>query len=202
MFDINLVDIGWPTRVDVGHDGHGAGADWAVDEVRLENSLTSELFVFPCGKWLVSGIDRESFPVKEVAVQDVRVEAGALEAGRPVLFFPWSTVLRPSAKDVLDAVAAYLLKSPQIAKVVVTGHSNNAAAGGSVRMLQGLSVSRAQAAIRSLVERGVAEDRLVARGQGQGAQAAAANAAGANAAAGDKARVTFVLPDQEVPEFV
>ncbi len=71
--------------------------------------------------------------------------------------------LKPEAKDLLDEIADTLLANPQITKVEVQGHTDST--GSLQRNLQ-LSEARAQAVMAALTERGVAPERLVARGYG------------------------------------
>ncbi len=64
---------------------------------------------------------------------------------------------------VLEAVAAILLAHPEVARIEVQGHTDNA---GSEARNTALSDRRAQSVRRWLVEHGIASDRLTARGFG------------------------------------
>jgi outer membrane protein OmpA-like peptidoglycan-associated protein len=72
-------------------------------------------------------------------------------------------VLRPESEPVLRDVAAVLLAHPEITRVWVEGHTDGA---GEAARNALLSEQRARAVLRWLVRRGVALDRLQARGLG------------------------------------
>ena len=74
-----------------------------------------------------------------------------------------SATLRPESTPVIDQVAATLLGHPEIGRVEVQGHTD--ATGGAAYNLD-LSQRRAEAVVAALVARGVAPERLVARGYG------------------------------------
>jgi outer membrane protein OmpA-like peptidoglycan-associated protein len=80
-----------------------------------------------------------------------------------VLFDFNSVVLRPEAAPILDEVAATLLGRPEFAQVEVQGHSDNV---GRIDVNLDLSEARAQTVLAALIDRGVAPERLTARGYG------------------------------------
>jgi outer membrane protein OmpA-like peptidoglycan-associated protein len=74
-----------------------------------------------------------------------------------------STIM-PVSYTLLDAVAAMLKLTPKIGQLQVEGHTDDL---GDDDANLTLSRARAQAVVKYLVERGVAPDRLVARGFGE-----------------------------------
>jgi outer membrane protein OmpA-like peptidoglycan-associated protein len=72
-------------------------------------------------------------------------------------------VLRVNSAAVLDEVAATLLSHPEIARVEIQGHTDNK---GDLTYNLSLSGQRAEAVRDALAARGVAPERLVARGYG------------------------------------
>ncbi|MBW2256619.1 MAG: OmpA family protein, partial [Deltaproteobacteria bacterium] len=71
--------------------------------------------------------------------------------------------LRPESAAILAEVAATILSQPRIVRVEVQGHTDNT--GGAAYNLD-LSQRRAQAVVDALADRGVAPERLDARGYG------------------------------------
>jgi OmpA-OmpF porin, OOP family len=71
--------------------------------------------------------------------------------------------IRDSSRRLLDQLAAFLLKDGSIQRVDIDGHTDGR--GTPDRNLQ-LSVYRANAVRQHLIERGIAPERLVARGLG------------------------------------
>jgi len=74
-----------------------------------------------------------------------------------------ATILAASFPE-LDAIADELRRSPEILKVEVQGHTDDV---GTARSNERLSKKRADAVRRYLVSKGVAKQRLVARGYGE-----------------------------------
>lgn len=81
---------------------------------------------------------------------------------RGVNFAAWKDDLTQPSMAVLDDVARQLNDAPSI-KVEVSGHTDN---GGSYTRNVRLSLQRAEAVRAYLIMRGVAADRLIARGYG------------------------------------
>uniref|UniRef100_A0A8C9PQE2 Oxygen-regulated protein 1 n=1 Tax=Spermophilus dauricus TaxID=99837 RepID=A0A8C9PQE2_SPEDA len=52
MFKINLKDIGEIYKIHIGHDNSGKDPRWYLEEVRLENLVTHELFCLPVDSWI------------------------------------------------------------------------------------------------------------------------------------------------------
>ncbi|MEP7240596.1 MAG: OmpA family protein, partial [Devosia sp.] len=80
-----------------------------------------------------------------------------------ILFKAGSATLTPDSLGVIDELAADLGLCPR-SYVHVQGHTD---ADGNADVNLGLSVARSEAVVASLVERGVAEDRLYAEGFGE-----------------------------------
>jgi outer membrane protein OmpA-like peptidoglycan-associated protein len=94
----------------------------------------------------------------------VRVENGRLVTLQPVFFAPNRDRILPRSFSVLTAVADALRASPQVTRVLVGGHTDDA--GNDARNLA-LSERRAQSVLRWLSEHGVEPSRLTARGFGE-----------------------------------
>ena len=81
---------------------------------------------------------------------------------RGVTFEPGRSTLQPDSYTILDIVAASLVANPEI-KIEIAGHTDNT---GSVATNTRLSQARAQAVRAYLATKGVAPDRMVAKGYG------------------------------------
>jgi OOP family OmpA-OmpF porin len=80
-----------------------------------------------------------------------------------VTFETSSAVIRPSSFAKLDEVAEALNGNPEV-RVEISGHTDNV---GSEESNQRLSLARAQAVRQYFIDKGVAADRLEARGFGE-----------------------------------
>ncbi len=78
-------------------------------------------------------------------------------------FEPGTAVLTPEARSTVRAAAVLLIGHPEVGDVVVEGHTDDR---GHERDLLVLSQQRAEATRQLLIEVGVGEDRLEARGFG------------------------------------
>lgn len=92
----------------------------------------------------------EPAPLPEVVVQNVEFDSARAQ-------------IRDGSRRLLDELAAKLLADASIDRVDIDGHTDGR--GTPDRNLQ-LSIYRANAVRQHLIERGVAADRLVARGLG------------------------------------
>lgn len=120
----------------------------------------------------------------------VDVTAGGVVIHEQVHFDFDRATLRPESTGVLDEVAATILAHPEIVRVEVQGHTD--AVGGAAYNLD-LSERRARAVVEALVQRGVAPERLVARGYGP------TRPLGSNATDEDRARnrrVAFTIEER------
>jgi outer membrane protein OmpA-like peptidoglycan-associated protein len=92
----------------------------------------------------------------------VRLEEDRLLTTSPVYFAPGTATLLPRSFPVLESVKSALQAMPA-AKVVVEGHTDGQ---GKVAANQALSQKRAEAVRKWLIDHGVDEGRLEARGYG------------------------------------
>lgn len=90
-------------------------------------------------------------------------ELAELSSHNAILFQSGAALIADSASAELDAFAATLAKCPQT-KVYVEGHTDS---DGDDQKNLALSVARAEAVVRALIERGVAASRLYAVGYGE-----------------------------------
>jgi outer membrane protein OmpA-like peptidoglycan-associated protein len=132
---------------------------WSLVIESSEHGLASQEIVF-------TGRDDEpfqevTFRLKAREVETTSEEVVVLDAVR---FEKDSDVLEAASIQLLDEVAANLLKFEQVAKVEVQGHTSSE---GAPEYNVDLSQRRMDNVVRYLVERGVAEDRLVAVGYGE-----------------------------------
>jgi len=92
-----------------------------------------------------------------------REDGGVLRPESPLLFDLDQAVLRDDALSLADDMARWLLADRTVALVEVAGHTDDQ---GGVVYNQELSERRALAVRAALMARGVAPERLVARGYG------------------------------------
>ncbi len=98
-----------------------------------------------------------------VASQRVKVTATRLELNEKVYFDTNKSTIKPASYGLLDEVAQVLVAHPEVAKVRIEGHTDNT---GSAAVNTELSQARAAAVRDYLVGKGVARDRLDAKGYG------------------------------------
>jgi outer membrane protein OmpA-like peptidoglycan-associated protein len=104
--------------------------------------------------------------VVEVTLQKTRVEVGAksIKILEKVFFESGSGVILDKSFPLLDEIATTLIATPKIKKVEVQGHTDDR---GRDEANQKLSQERADSVVKYLVSKGVAEDRLLAKGYGE-----------------------------------
>ncbi len=95
--------------------------------------------------------------------QRVRIETGRLEILESVYFELNKDVIDPRSYKLLDNVASILQAHPEIEKMRVEGHTDNQ---GDAGYNTGLSQRRAEAVVKYLAGKGVARERLEAKGFG------------------------------------
>jgi len=109
--------------------------------------------------------DEDGCPEAEDTPRDLVIEKEAeLVTLRPIEFEFDSDVLRDSAYPILDAVVKALVDNPEIALVEVQGHTDEQ---GSDAYNLDLSIRRAAAVKRYLIEEGIADARLTSVGKGE-----------------------------------
>lgn len=93
----------------------------------------------------------------------VVVKKESIELDRTVQFEPDSAKLIEDSRDLLDEVAKALEAHPEIKQVSIEGHTDSRL---SARHNQSLSVRRASSVRSYLITKGIAKDRLAAKGFG------------------------------------
>ena len=73
--------------------------------------------------------------------------------------------IRKVSDQLLEEVAGVLKEHPELTKLEVQGHTDNR---GGEKHNEKLSQARAEAVVKAMVKRGIAADRLSAKGYGQG----------------------------------
>ena len=94
----------------------------------------------------------------------VRVEEKKIVITQKIHFEFDKAVIRPISFHILDAVVDVLKRHPEIQKVQIEGHTD---AVGSDEYNQRLSERRAKAVVAYLVQHGVSQSRLTAKGMGE-----------------------------------
>ncbi|WP_437958249.1 OmpA family protein [Sorangium sp. So ce119] len=93
----------------------------------------------------------------------VRVTETEIVILQQVQFDTGKATIRPVSDELLDEVAGVLKDHPEILKIEVQGHTDDR---GTRQFNTKLSQARAESVQRALVERGIAADRLQAKGYG------------------------------------
>jgi outer membrane protein OmpA-like peptidoglycan-associated protein len=115
------------------------------------------------GNYQLTISEREAMK-QEVAVNEIADTLN--QSGFVALYVNFDTgraTIRPDSAQTLDDAAAALRTLPAM-KVEVGGHTDNT---GTPETNQKLSQERAQAVMAALVQRGIAADRMTAKGYGQ-----------------------------------
>jgi outer membrane protein OmpA-like peptidoglycan-associated protein len=100
---------------------------------------------------------------REVEIEQVRDDALRLTLDSEVSFDFDSARIRPAFAGTLDKLAAVIRKH-EYTRVLVVGHTDSR---GSEEYNMDLSLRRARAVVRHLIEQGVERDRLMAEGRGE-----------------------------------
>ncbi len=95
--------------------------------------------------------------------QLAKLDEGRIEILEPVFFSSNAALIEQRSYKLLDSVASILVKHPEIEKVRVEGHTDNR---GDATYNQDLSQRRAEAVAAYLVKKGVAKERVEAKGFG------------------------------------
>uniref|UniRef100_A0A2K6MCD9 Oxygen-regulated protein 1 n=1 Tax=Rhinopithecus bieti TaxID=61621 RepID=A0A2K6MCD9_RHIBE len=80
IFKINLKDIGEIYKIRIGHDNTGKNPRWYLEEVRLENIATNELFCLPVDSWIAEN-ENDGDLWKEIPIM------GTKKAPLPVVLY-------------------------------------------------------------------------------------------------------------------
>jgi outer membrane protein OmpA-like peptidoglycan-associated protein len=102
-------------------------------------------------------------PPAPVSSARVKVTEKKLELNEKVYFDTGKTTIKAGSLPLLDEVAQVLTANPSVKKVLVEGHTDNL---GKAELNTKLSEGRAQAVKAYLVKKGVAAERLDAKGFG------------------------------------
>ncbi|WP_242344892.1 OmpA family protein [Anaeromyxobacter terrae] len=93
----------------------------------------------------------------------VEKEAKKVELREKVQFDTGKATIKPESNGLLDEIAKVLTEHAEISRVVIEGHSDST---GGAALNKRLSQARADSVVTALVERGVAKERLSAKGFG------------------------------------
>jgi outer membrane protein OmpA-like peptidoglycan-associated protein len=113
---------------------------------------------------VVDGTASEPVEKPKPKPQRVEVKDDRIDVSETIQFEFSSSRIAVDSHDVLDELAAAIVKHPEIVKLRVEGHTDNA--GDAPHNLR-LSKKRAAAVVKYLASKGVAANRLVAAGFGQ-----------------------------------
>ncbi len=130
-------------------------------------------------------------PAKHGCLHRVVVTEQQIVINEKVQFATGSAQIKPVSNALLDDVAEVLKDNPHILKVEVQGHTDDV---GSASLNKRLSQQRAESVMQALVKRGVAQERLVAKGYGM-EQPLADNSTDAGKTT--NRRVQFVILEQQ-----
>ncbi|XP_066274370.1 lipoxygenase homology domain-containing protein 1-like isoform X2 [Branchiostoma lanceolatum] len=68
LFEVEAVSLGELQKVVIGHDGHGLGSGWHLDNVVVKESPDTE-YTFPCNRWLDENED-DKLTERELVLQE------------------------------------------------------------------------------------------------------------------------------------
>lgn len=106
---------------------------------------------------------RDQDPSKNGCPKAVRVSGHEIVILEQVEFDTGKATIKPGSAELLDEVGQVLTQHPEMTKVEVQGHTDNR---GAAFFNKTLSQSRADAVRKALIQRGIAAERLVAKGYG------------------------------------
>jgi outer membrane protein OmpA-like peptidoglycan-associated protein len=173
-----LVKVEGPTGSPLAGAVVRAEGSVAVPEVVSDSAGSAILEVRP-GRWSVSARtdtlgpravevilgreDAQRTTVLRLLPAKVSWTGGQVLVEEVIHFDVAESTLRPESAPLLDEVAAVLLANPEIVRIEIAGHTDPI---GGVAFNTELSRRRAKAVAEALVERGIAPERLVAKGYG------------------------------------
>ncbi len=147
-------------KLDSGHLGFD-GAQWwlrgTAETAAVRDAVTQSIAALPGGAGWSVAID--TLPPLDAC----RSRVASLAKRNAILFTGGKAVLTKDSQPVLDELAADLKICPDT-DVHVQGHTDS---DGNADVNLALSVSRAEAVVNALVQRGIGEDRLYAEGYGE-----------------------------------
>lgn len=117
---------------------------------------------------VISGVsyrwDLKPTPKAEKPIEAIPAPSEIIELKGEVHFKTASHLLDPTSYPVLDEAAKRILKSPQIEKVQIEGHTDNR---GDEKYNQSLSEKRANSVRDYFIQKGISADHLIAIGFGE-----------------------------------
>lgn len=69
IFNIDCIDVGKISKIDIGHDNAGLGASWFLDCVEITNYATGEETFFPCKLWFDKSKDDKKIERELIATE-------------------------------------------------------------------------------------------------------------------------------------
>jgi OmpA-OmpF porin, OOP family len=93
----------------------------------------------------------------------VEIERERLSLKDAIHFDTGRDTIKPESSRILDALATLIRQHPELRRIQIEGHTDNI---GGKAYNHDLSQRRAQSVVRALVQRGIASERLAARGFG------------------------------------
>ena len=127
-------------------------------------------------------------PLEEPLAQ---LEAGMISLRASITFAYDRAIIRNVSHPVVDRVASILLAHPELKRIRVEGHTDSEGASDYNRRL---SQMRAESVMNALIERGVAKERLEAKGFGEDAPISTNETARGRAA---NRRVMFIIVETD-----
>lgn len=106
---------------------------------------------------------RDEDPTKNGCPKSVRVTEHEIVILEQVQFDTGKATIKPESDALLEEVGAVLAQHVEMTQIEVQGHTDNR---GAPALNKKLSQARAEAVRQTLIKRGVAGDRLLARGYG------------------------------------
>lgn len=103
-------------------------------------------------------------PKLVISAEAIKITEKALEIPEKVYFQVGSAVIDQRSYQLLDVIAQVLTEHPELLKISIEGHTDS---DGDDKMNKELSQERAEAVVAYLVEKGVDEGRLAAKGWGE-----------------------------------
>jgi outer membrane protein OmpA-like peptidoglycan-associated protein len=103
-------------------------------------------------------------PELKITARSIKITEKALEIPEKVFFQTGSAIIDERSYQLLDAIAAVLTEHPEILEISIEGHTDS---DGKDRDNKKLSQARAESVAAYLVEKGIDEARLQAKGWGE-----------------------------------
>ncbi|MFM9840612.1 MAG: OmpA family protein [Cyclobacteriaceae bacterium] len=116
---------------------------------------------YPMYEMISTGTEKTDVKIyKDLVI--IPIEVGQSIRLNNIFFDPGKSILKKESFPELDRVAEFLTNTPQL-KIEIAGHTDNV---GNAATNQKLSLNRAQAVTDYVIKKGIAKDRVVAKGYG------------------------------------